>query len=188
MDLLKHKPSIQSLLSDVGEDPNRDGLLKTPERFLKAFSSLTSGYTEDIDKIINKAMFEVNYHDMVIVKDIEFYSLCEHHLLPFFGICHVGYIPRNKVIGLSKIPRIVNVFAKRLQIQEKLTHQIAETIQEKINPLGVGVVIHAQHLCMKMRGIEKQSSYAISSSMQGCFRDDLQTRTEFMDHVRSKNY
>src|SRR5215218_11476097 len=158
---------VRSLLATLGEDPEREGLVNTPMRVEKALKFLTSGYRADIDQVLNGALFSVDYSEMVIVKDIDFYSLCEHHLLPFFGRCHIAYVPQGKVIGLSKIPRLVEVFARRLQIQERMTSQIAETIREKIDPLGVGVVIEATHLCMAMRGVEKQNSYAITSAMLG---------------------
>ena len=158
---------IRKLLTDLGEDPDREGLRDTPKRVEKAYKFLTSGYSADIDQVLNNALFTVDYNEMVIVKDIDFYSLCEHHLLPFFGKCHVAYIPSNKVIGLSKIPRLVDVFARRLQVQERLTNQIADTIRDKIAPLGVAVVIEATHLCMSMRGVEKQNSFAVTSAMQG---------------------
>lgn len=176
--------NIKKLLLSIGEDPQRNGLVKTPERFIKSFEFLTSGYNADISKIVNGALFDVVYDDMVVVKDIEFFSLCEHHMLPFYGRCHVGYIPRKKVIGLSKIPRIVNSFARRLQVQERLTNQIAVALQDFLAPQGVGVVMEAYHLCMMMRGIEKHMSFTISSSMQGCFRN-LETRQEFMSHVKA---
>src|SRR5215203_2250775 len=170
---------IRKLLEAVGEDPDREGLINTPRRVDQALTFLTSGYRADIDEVINGALFSVDYSEMVIVKDIDFYSLCEHHLLPFFGRCHIAYIPNGKVIGLSKIPRLVEVFARRLQIQERMTNEIAETIREKINPLGVAVVVEATHLCMAMRGVEKQNSFAITSAMLGGFRKDARTRTEF---------
>ena len=166
---------------ELGEDPARDGLAKTPHRVDRALRFLTSGYDQDIDVVINNALFTVDDSEMVIVKDIDFYSLCEHHLLPFFGRCHVAYLPRDKVIGLSKLPRIVEVFSRRLQVQERLTNQIAETIAEKLNPLGVAVVLEASHLCMRMRGVQKQNSTAITSAMRGMFRTDARTRMEFLD-------
>src|SRR6187431_8099 len=158
---------IRKLLADLGEDPTREGLLDTPKRVEKAYRFLTSGYDADIDRVLNNALFTVDYSEMVIVKDIDFYSLCEHHLLPFFGKCHVAYLPTDKVIGLSKIPRLVDVYARRLQVQERLTNQIADIIGEKIAPLGVAVVVEATHLCMSMRGVEKQNSFAVTSSMLG---------------------
>jgi len=175
---------IRELLAQLGENPSREGLVDTPKRVEKALRFLTSGYTADIDTVLNNALFTVDYNEMVIVKDIDFYSLCEHHLLPFFVRCHIAYIPNGKVIGLSKIPRLVEVFARRLQIQERMTNQIAETIREKINPLGVGVVIEATHLCMAMRGVEKQNSFAITSAMLGGFRNDARTRMEFLELIR----
>ena len=176
---------VKELMISWGEDPSRDGLKKTPKRFIKSMDFLTSGYNQSVDKIINGALFDVEYDDMVVVRDIEFYSLCEHHLLPFYGRCHVGYIPTDKVIGLSKIPRIVDIFARRLQVQERLTHEIALEFQRIVKPQGVGVVMEASHLCMMMRGVEKLNSFTVSSSMQGCFRN-LETREEFMAHVRGK--
>jgi GTP cyclohydrolase IA len=177
---------ILNLLNEVGEDPHRDGLVRTPHRVAKAYRHLTGGYAMDIDKILNGALFDVTYDAMVIVKDIELYSLCEHHMLPFYGKAHVAYLPKNKVVGLSKIPRIVDVFARRLQVQERLTQQIAETLMEKIDPQGVGVVIEARHLCMMMRGVEKQNSVAVTSAMLGTFRDCRETRDEFLSLVRGK--
>jgi len=174
------------ILRELGEDPRRDGLRKTPERVAKSLRYLTSGYRQDVNKILNGALFSVAYDEMVIVRDIEVFSLCEHHLLPFFGRCHVAYLPHRKVIGLSKIPRLVDVFARRLQVQERLTTQIAETIMEKVRPLGVGVIIEARHLCMIMRGVEKQNSVAVTSAMLGVFRDNAQTRQEFLNLVRSR--
>jgi GTP cyclohydrolase I len=175
---------IRQLLAGLGEDPSREGLLDTPKRVEKALRFLTSGYTADVDTVLNNALFTVDYSEMVIVRDIDFYSLCEHHLLPFFGRCHIAYIPNGKVIGLSKIPRLVEVYARRLQIQERMTNQIAETIKEKINPLGVAVVIEATHLCMAMRGVEKQNSFAVTSAMLGGFRSDARTRMEFLELIR----
>ena len=175
---------IRQLLAQLGEDPSREGLLDTPKRVEKALTFLTSGYTADVDTVLNNALFTVDYNEMVIVKDIDFYSLCEHHLLPFFGRCHIAYIPKGKVIGLSKIPRLVEIFARRLQIQERMTSQIADTILEKIEPLGVAVVIEATHLCMAMRGVEKQNSFAITSAMLGGFQHDARTRMEFLELIR----
>ena len=175
---------IRQLLAALGEDPVREGLQNTPKRVENALRFLTSGYGADPDAVLNNALFTVDYTEMVIVKDIDFYSLCEHHLLPFFGRCHVAYIPREKVVGLSKIPRLVEVFSRRLQVQERLTNQIAETIREKIDPLGVGVVMEATHLCMSMRGVEKQNSFAITSAMLGSFRTDARTRSEFLTLIR----
>ncbi len=175
---------IEQLLSLVGEDPSRDGLKKTPERVAKMFNFLTKGYTQDVDEILNGALFPIKYDEMVIVKDIDFFSLCEHHLVPFFGKCHIAYLPDKKVIGLSKLPRIVEVFSRRFQVQERLTQQIAETIQEKIKPQGVAVVMEAQHLCMMMRGVEKQNATAITSAMLGGFRTRRETREEFLELIR----
>jgi GTP cyclohydrolase IA len=178
--------SVRRILRQLGEDPDREGLLRTPQRVADSLRFLTGGYTKDVDDVLNGALFSVSYDEMVIVRDIEIFSLCEHHLLPFFGRCHVAYIPTTKVIGLSKLPRLVDVFARRLQVQERLTTQIAETIMEKIQPMGVGVVIEARHLCMIMRGVEKQNSVAVTSSMQGVFRDSQQTREEFLTLVRKR--
>src|SRR5687767_4198976 len=175
---------IKRLLAELGEDPAREGLVNTPKRVEQALRFLTSGYQADVDAIINDALFTVDYNEMVIVKDIDFYSLCEHHLLPFFGKCHIAYIPKGRVIGLSKIPRLVDVFARRLQLQERLTSQIAETIQETVQPMGVAVVIEATHLCMSMRGVEKQNSFAVTSAMHGIFRDNARTRMEFLELIR----
>ena len=177
---------VRRMLQLIGEDPSRDGLRHTPERFEKALRFLTSGYQQDPEKLLNGAMFSVCYDQMVLVKDIEIYSLCEHHMLPFFGKCHVAYIPDKKVVGLSKIPRLVNMFARRLQIQERLTNQIASAIQQKISPLGVGVVVEARHLCMVMRGVEKQNSQTVTSAMLGAFRENVQTREEFLSLIRDK--
>src|SRR3954452_9677579 len=178
---------IRKLLTDLGEDPTREGLLNTPKRVEKAYRFLTSGYDADIDQVLNNALFTVDYSEMVIVKDIDFYSLCEHHLLPFFGKCHVAYIPSTKVIGLSKIPRIVDVFSRRLQVQERLTNQIANTIRDKIRPLGVAVVMEATHLCMSMRGVEKQNSFCVTSAMQGAFHDNSRTRMEFLELIKLRS-
>jgi|SRR6185369_6893405 len=167
----------------VGEDPDREGLRRTPIRVAEAYSFLTSGYSLDPGVVLNDALFETKSDEMVIVKDIDFYSLCEHHMLPFFGKCHVAYLPRKKVIGLSKLPRLVDVYARRLQIQERMTYEIAATIKKLINAQGVGVVIEAQHLCMMMRGVEKQNSYAITSAMLGAFRTDSRTRSEFLNLI-----
>src|SRR5574339_821072 len=178
---------VRRLLAEIGEDPDREGLLDTPKRVERAMRFLTSGYDADIDKVLNNALFTVEYSEMVIVKDIDFYSLCEHHLLPFFGKCHVAYIPQNKVIGLSKIPRLVDIFSRRLQIQERLSSQIADTIREKITPLGVAVVIEATHLCMSMRGVEKQNSFAVTSAMHGAFRNNARTRMEFLELIKLRS-
>jgi GTP cyclohydrolase I len=176
---------LRELLVRLGEDPERQGLQRTPERMQKALEHLTKGYSQDADGILRGALFEVTYDEMVIVKDIEMFSMCEHHLLPFFGKVHVAYIPKGKVVGLSKIPRLVDVFARRLQVQERLTVQIAETIQSAIKPLGVGVVVEARHLCVMMRGVEKQHSSAVTSHMLGSFRESEKTREEFLSLLRN---
>ena len=178
---------IRQLLVELGEDPEREGLARTPHRVEKALRFLTSGYQADIQAVLNNALFTVDYSEMVIVRDIDFYSLCEHHLLPFFGKCHVAYIPKKQVIGLSKIPRLVDVFARRLQIQERMTNQIAETIRETIDPLGVAVVVEGTHLCMSMRGVEKQNSFAVTSAMLGAFRDQQGTRMEFLELIKRRD-
>jgi GTP cyclohydrolase I len=178
---------IRHLLEAVGEDADREGLRETPRRVEQSMRFLTSGYAVDIDAVLNNALFDVEYSEMVIVRDIDFYSLCEHHLLPFFGKCHVAYLPNAKVIGLSKLPRVVDVFSRRLQVQERLTSQIAETIREKINPLGVAVVMEATHLCMSMRGVAKQNSVTITSAMLGVFREDARTRHEFLELIRHRS-
>jgi GTP cyclohydrolase I len=179
---------LQSLVTEMllalGEKPGRNGLVKTPERVAKALAFMTQGYQRDIDQLLNGALFPIEYDEMVIVKDIGFFSMCEHHLLPFFGKVHVGYLPNKKVVGLSKIPRIVDMFARRLQVQERLTVQIAETLKTKLNAHGVGVVVEARHLCMMMRGVEKQNTVAVSSSMLGAFRSQPQTRLEFLKLIR----
>jgi GTP cyclohydrolase IA len=179
---------VREILVRLGEDPEREGLLRTPERVHHAFQFLTKGYQQDPDTMLKNALFTVSYDEMVIVKDVEVFSLCEHHMLPFFGKVHVAYIPNGKVIGLSKIPRLIEIFSRRLQIQERLTTQIAETIQKAIQPQGVGVVIEARHLCMMMRGVEKQHSSAVTSSMLGCFREEQETRTEFLSLINNRNY
>jgi GTP cyclohydrolase IA len=178
---------VRRLLLELGEDPDREGLVRTPDRVAKALKFLTSGYDANIDEVLNNALFTVDYSEMVIVKDIDFYSLCEHHLLPFFGKCHVAYIPTTKVIGLSKIPRIVDVFSRRLQVQERLTNQIADTIRDIVRPLGVAVVVEATHLCMSMRGVEKQNSFAVTSAMVGVFRDQVRTRMEFLELIKLRS-
>ena len=178
---------IRRLLAELGEDPDREGLLGTPKRVEKALRFLTSGYSANIDEVLNGALFTVEYSEMVIVKDIDFYSLCEHHLLPFFGKCHIAYIPSTHVIGLSKIPRLVDVYSRRLQIQERLTNQIADTIRAKVAPLGVAVVIEATHLCMSMRGVEKQNSFAVTSAMVGAFRSNARTRMEFLELIKLRS-
>ena len=177
---------VRRMLAVLGEDPNREGLRKTPERFERALKFLTSGYHQNLDSVLNGATFSVHYDEMVVVKDIEFFSLCEHHLLPFFGKAHVAYLPSQKVLGLSKIARLVNMYARRLQIQERMTSQIADAIAEKISPEGVGVIIEARHLCMQMRGVEKQHGQAVTSAMLGSFRHNKQTRDEFLSLVRAK--
>ena len=177
-------PLISSLLDAIGEDPSRDGLVRTPERVEKALRFLTSGYQTDVKEIVNNAIFEVKYDEMVIVKDIEFFSMCEHHMLPFYGKVHVAYLAKNKVIGLSKLPRIVDAFARRLQIQERLTQQIAQCVEEMVDPVGVGVVVEAQHFCMMMRGVEKQDSSTVTSAMLGSFRTNKETRDEFLSLIR----
>ena len=178
------REAVELILTELGEDPTREGLLHTPDRVAKALKFLTSGYEKDVRSVVNDALFNVDYSEMVIIKDIDFYSLCEHHLLPFFGRCHVAYLPRDKVLGLSKIPRLVEVFSRRLQIQERLTNQIAQTVSEILDPLGVGVVVEATHLCMLMRGVEKQNSFAMTSAMLGTFRTNAQTRMEFLELLR----
>jgi GTP cyclohydrolase I len=177
---------VREMLVRLGEDPEREGLLRTPGRVHKALEFLTRGYNEDPEALLKNALFTVTYDEMVIVKDVEMFSLCEHHMLPFFGKVHVAYIPNGKVIGLSKIPRLIEIFSRRLQIQERLTTQLAETIQKVIQPQGVGVVIEARHLCMMMRGVEKQHSQAVTSSMLGCFREEQETRTEFLSLIRQR--
>ncbi|HWB83611.1 MAG TPA: GTP cyclohydrolase I FolE [Bryobacteraceae bacterium] len=179
-------PLVREVLEHLGEDPQRQGLIGTPDRVEKALKFLTSGYHMDVRKIVNGALYDVRYDEMVLVKDIEFFSMCEHHMLPFFGKMHVAYLPKKRVIGLSKIPRIVDAFARRLQIQERLTQQVAETIQEIIDPLGVGVICEARHFCMMMRGVEKQHSGATTSAMLGAFRDNKETRDEFLALVNHK--
>jgi GTP cyclohydrolase IA len=177
---------VREMIVRLGEDPNREGLTRTPERVHRAYEYLTKGYKEDPQALLKVALFTVNYDEMVIVKDVEMFSLCEHHMLPFFGKVHVAYIPNGKVIGLSKIPRLIEIFSRRLQIQERLTTQIAETIQKAIEPQGVGVVVEARHLCMMMRGVEKQHSAAVTSSMLGCFRDEQETRSEFLSLIHQR--
>jgi GTP cyclohydrolase I len=177
---------VRSLLTALGEDPDREGLVQTPRRVEQSLRTLTSGYAADLDAIVNGALFSVDYNEMVIVRDIDVYSLCEHHLLPFFGKCHVAYIPAGKVIGLSKIPRIVDVFARRLQVQERLTSQVAETIRDRVAPLGVAVVVEATHLCMAMRGVAKQNAITTTSAMLGVFHEDARTRQEFLKLVQGR--
>jgi len=178
---------VHEMITRLGEDPSREGLSRTPERVEKALQHLTKGYTEDPEQLLKSALFTVTYDEMVIVKDIEMFSLCEHHMLPFFGKVHVAYIPNGKVIGLSKLPRLVEIFARRLQVQERLTQQIAETLMKVVQPQGVGVVVEARHLCMMMRGVEKQHSATVTSAMLGCFRSERETREEFLSLVRNKN-
>mgnify|MGYP000464328008 CR=1 FL=1 len=177
---------IEKILSLLGEDPKREGLMKTPLRVAKSLLDLTEGYSTDIDAMINRAVFQETYNEMVVVRDIRFYSLCEHHLLPFFGVAHVAYIPKGKIIGLSKIPKLVQVFARRLQVQERLTQQIADTLQEKLKPLGVAVVIEARHLCMEMRGARSQDAPTVTSAMLGAFRQRDRTRDEFLSFVQRR--
>ncbi|HMU31530.1 MAG TPA: GTP cyclohydrolase I FolE [Nitrospira sp.] len=178
---------MTKLLLELGEEPGRNGLLNTPKRVAKAMRFMTQGYRQDIDHLLNGALFPIEYDEMVIVKDIDFFSMCEHHLLPFFGKCHVGYLPNKKVVGLSKIPRVVDAFSRRLQVQERLTVQIAETLKKKLNAHGVAVVMEARHLCMMMRGVEKQNTVAVSSSMLGVFRTQQQTREEFLKLIRGSS-
>ena len=171
------------LLKEIGEDPSREGLLKTPSRVSKAWSFFSGGYNQDLDKIINNAVFNEDATDMVVVRDVEFFSLCEHHLIPFFGRAHVAYLPNGKVVGLSKIPRIIDMFSRRLQVQERLTRQIAETVKEILDPIGVAVIMEGQHMCMQMRGVEKQNSLTTTSSMLGKFRESDRTRSEFLSII-----
>ena len=183
-EMKKHQADFRSLLQSLGEDPDREGLAKTPFRHIESLKFLTSGYREDPEKVLNEAVFTEKYNSMVILRNIEVYSMCEHHVLPFFGKCHVGYIPNGKVVGLSKIPRVVDIFSRRLQVQERLTHQIAEAIQGALLPQGVGIVMEAYHMCMMMRGVEKQSSCTITSCMLGSFQK-LETRNEFLTLIKS---
>lgn len=177
--------AVEKILHVLGENPAREGLQKTPHRVARSLIELTTGYRTDIDALINRAVFNENYNEMVVVKDIRFYSLCEHHLLPFFGVAHVAYIPNGKIIGLSKIPKLVDVYARRLQVQERMTQQIADTLQEKLSPLGVGVVIRARHLCMEMRGAKSQDSPTVTSAMLGAFRNSARTREEFLSFIHN---
>ncbi len=186
LDAVSTQELYRELLTRMGEDPGRDGLLRTPERMEKSMAFLTRGYTMDVTEVLHGALFDVDYDEMVMVKDIEFFSQCEHHLLPFFGKAHIAYVPNGKVIGLSKIPRLVDVFARRLQVQERLTRQIGDAITEAIHPQGVAVILEAQHLCMMMRGVEKQHSSTVTSAMLGVFKTQLQTRNEFLSLVRHK--
>jgi len=174
---------IERILHAVGEDPKREGLLKTPERVEESLKFLTSGYSTDVDQLVNGAIYNEDYNEMVIVKDVDVYSLCEHHMLPFFGKCHVAYLPKGKIIGLSKIPRLIDAYSRRLQVQERLTTEVAQCIQDIVKPAGVAVIVDAVHLCMSMRGVEKQNSYTTTSSMLGCFKDDARTRSEFLSLV-----
>ena len=178
------REAIELLIAEIGEDPTREGLVRTPDRVAKAYEFLSSGYHSDVDAVVNNALFTVDYSEMVIVKDIDFYSLCEHHLLPFFGKCHIAYVPSGRVIGLSKLPRLVEMFSRRLQVQERMTNQIAQTISDILSPLGVAVVVEATHLCMLMRGVEKQNSFAMTSAMFGSFRSDARTRMEFLELLK----
>ena len=183
MENIKIEDLTAQLLKEIGEDPSREGLLKTPSRVSKAWSFFSNGYKQDLNKIINNAIFNEDSKDMVVVRDVEFFSLCEHHLLPFFGKAHVAYIPSGKVIGLSKVPRIIDMFARRLQVQERLTRQIAETVKDVLDPIGVAVIMEGQHMCMQMRGVEKQNSLATTSSMLGKFRESDRTRSEFLSII-----
>ena len=178
---------VKNLLTEIGENPGREGLIKTPERVAKAYEFLTKGYHQDIDEVLNKAIFNEKYDEMVLVKNIDFYSLCEHHLLPFYGKVHVAYIPDGKIVGLSKLPRIVEVFSRRLQVQERMTQQIADTLDKYLQPRGVAVVSEAFHMCMMMRGVEKQNSSATTSAMHGVFKEDARTRMEFLDLISHRN-
>ena len=183
MDYKNVEKYIKGLIEEIGEDPNREGLKKSPHRVAKAYEFLTQGYTKDVKEVLNGAIFNEKYDEMVIVKDIDFYSMCEHHLLPFYGKVHVAYIPNGKIVGLSKIPTIVDIFAQRLQVQERMTEQIAATIEKHLQPRGVGVVAEAYHMCMMMRGVQKQNSITITSAMHGIFKTDARTRSEFMDLI-----
>ena len=176
------------LLSEIGEDPTREGLINTPERVAKAWDFFSQGYSANVEEIVNGAIFEEDCSEMVVVRDIEFFSMCEHHMIPFFGRCHVGYLPNKKIIGLSKIPRIVDAFSQRLQVQERLTSQIAETLMDVLDPIGVGVVMEGRHLCMQMRGVEKQNSFATTSSMLGQFRESPERRSEFLSIIRMRQF
>jgi GTP cyclohydrolase I len=186
MDYSKVENSIKTILQEVGEDPAREGLLKTPGRVARAYEFLTDGYTKNIDEILNGAIFKEKYDEMVIVKDIDFYSMCEHHLLPFYGKIHIAYIPKGKIVGLSKIPRIVDVYAKRLQVQERMTQEIADTLEKYLHPRGVAVVAEGFHMCMMMRGVQKQNSITTTSAMHGIFKEDARTRTEFLDLISKR--
>jgi GTP cyclohydrolase I len=183
----KFESLVRNILIEIGEDPNREGLLSTPKRVAEAYEFLTAGYQKDIDEVLNNAIFTEKYDEMVLVKNIDFYSMCEHHMLPFYGKVHVAYIPNGKIVGLSKIPRIVEVFARRLQVQERMTQQIADTLEKYLQPVGVAVVTEAFHMCMMMRGVEKQNSSATTSAMHGVFKDDAKTRNEFINLVGIRN-
>lgn len=178
----------EELINEIGEDPTRDGLIKTPQRVAKVWEFFSQGYSANIDNIVNEAVFEEDCSEMVVVRDIEFFSMCEHHMIPFFGRCHVGYLPNKKIIGLSKIPRIVDAFSQRLQVQERLTGLIAETLKGILDPIGVGVVMEGRHLCMQMRGVEKQNSFATTSAMLGQFRESAETRAEFLSIIRMRQF
>ncbi len=186
MRLEKIENIVAELLGEIGEDVSREGLIKTPKRVAKAYEFLMQGYAKDIDEVLNGAIFEEEYDEMVIVKDIDFYSMCEHHMIPFYGKIHVAYIPNGKIVGISKIPRIVDVFSRRLQIQERMTQQIADTIDEKLNPQGVAVVCEGYHMCMMMRGVQKQNSITATSAMRGVFKEDSRTRSEFLNLIRKE--
>lgn len=182
------KKLTRQLIEEIGEEPTREGLIKTPDRVARAWEFFSQGYSANIDDIVNEAIFEEDCSELVVIRDIEFFSMCEHHMIPFFGRCHVGYLPNKKVIGLSKIPRIVDAFSRRLQIQERLTGQIAETIQDILDPIGVGVVLEGRHLCMQMRGVEKQNSFATTSAMLGQFRKSAETRSEFLSIISKEKF
>jgi GTP cyclohydrolase IA len=186
VDLTNIEKYVKGMINEIGEDPEREGLLKTPHRVAKAYEFLTQGYNKNVKDVFNGAIFKEKYDEMVIVKDIDFYSMCEHHMLPFYGKVHVAYIPDGKIVGLSKIPRIIDVFAQRLQVQERMTQQVADTIMKYLNPRGVGVVAEAYHMCMMMRGVQKQNSITITSAMHGVFKSDARTRNEFMDLISHK--
>lgn len=187
MDIEKVQGLVETILTEIGENPEREGLLKTPKRVAKAYEYLTSGYNKDISKVLNGAIFNEDYDEMVLVRNIDFYSMCEHHMLPFFGKVHIAYIPDGKIVGLSKLPRIVEVFARRLQVQERMTKEIADTINEHLKPRGVAVVSEAYHMCMMMRGVEKQNSSTTSSTMHGVFKTDPKTRVEFLSLIRAND-
>ncbi len=184
--LINIEKSVRTILAELGEDPDRQGLEKTPQRVAKMYKEVTRGYRESPEELINQAHFDVDYDEMVVVTNIDFYSLCEHHMLPFFGVAHVGYIPKGKVVGLSKIPRIVDMFARRLQVQENMTQEIANVLNEHLRPDGVGVVVEGYHMCMMMRGVQKQKAKMITSSLIGSFKEDPKTRTEFLELIRSE--